>query len=400
MGRFEVMGLRCKRRRSYKPPFDENRPTVSAMGALAPSLPTGLTLRGVTTRAVLAPMRFALGTSAATVKAAPLLLADVLMEEGVVGHSYVFCYTVSGARAIATHIDEAAQLIRGQPCRPQAISQMLSRRFALLGVTGPVRMALSALDVALWDAVAVALGKPLAELLGAERRPIPAYDSRGLGLMEPGHLADEAEALLASGLKAVKLRLGHAALADDLRALRAVRGRIPNDALVMVDYNQALSATEAIRRGLALQEEGIVWLEEPIRHDDYRGNAAIAHALEVPVQIGENFNGPEAMLEAVTMRACDYVMPDANRIGGVTGWMRAAGIASAHGIEMSSHLLPELSVHLLAATQTAHWIEYVDWADAVLEEPLELKDGAVTAPDRPGLGIAWSEEKIARLDSI
>jgi mandelate racemase len=273
------------------------------VGALAPSLPTGLTLRGVTTRAVLAPMRFALGTSAATVKAAPLLLADVLMEEGVVGHSYVFCYTVSGARAVATHIDEAAQLIRGKPCRPQAISQMLSRRFALLGVTGPVRMALSALDVALWDAVAVALGKPLAELLGAERRPIPAYDSRGLGLMEPGHLADEAEALLASGLKAVKLRLGHAALADDLRALRAVRGRIPNDALVMADYNQALTATEAIRRGLALQEEGIVWLEEPIRHDDYRGNAAIAHALEVPVQIGENFNGPEAMLEAVTMRA-------------------------------------------------------------------------------------------------
>jgi mandelate racemase len=152
-------------------------------------------------------MNFALGTSAATVKTAPLLLVDVLMEEGVVGHSYLFCYTASGAKAVAAHLAEAAQLVRGQPCRPQAICQMLSRRFALLGVTGPVRMALSALDVGLWDAAAVALGKPLAELLGAERRPIPAYDSRGLGLMEPEHLADETEALLASGLKALKLRL-------------------------------------------------------------------------------------------------------------------------------------------------------------------------------------------------
>jgi mandelate racemase len=345
-------------------------------------------------------MNFALGTSAATVKAAPLLLVDVLMEEGVIGHSYLFCYTASGAKAVAAHIAEAAQLTRGQRCKPQAIFQMLSRRFALLGVTGPVRMALSALDVGLWDAAAVALGKPLAELLGAERRPIPAYDSRGLGLMEPEHVADEAQALLASGLKAVKLRLGHSALADDLRALRAVRGHIPSDVLVMADYNQALTSTEAVRRGLALQEEGIFWLEEPIRHDDYRGNAEIAHALDVPLQIGENFNGPEAMIEAVTMRACDYVMPDVNRIGGVTGWMQAAGIASAHGVEMSSHLLPELSVHLLAATPTAHWIEYVDWADAVLEEPLELKDGAITAPGRPGIGIAWSEEKILGLDSI
>ena len=106
------------------------------------------------------------------------------------------------------------------------------------------------------------------------------------------------------------------------------------------------------------------------------------------------------MADAVAMRASDYVMPDVNRIGGVTGWMEAAGIAAASGIEMSSHLLPELSVHLLAASPTAHWIEYVDWADAILEAPLEVVDGALTAPDRPGLGLAWSEEKLRRLETI
>ena len=144
----------------------------------------------------------------------------------------------------------------------------------------------------------------------------------------------------------------------------------------------------------------IVWVEEPARHDDYCGHAEIARCLDVPVQIGENFNGPEAMADALAMRACDYVMPDVNRIGGVTGWMQAAGIAAARGIEMSSHLLPELSVHLLAATPTAQWLEYVDWADAILEEPLTLMDGTVTAPNRPGFGLAWSEEKLRRLERL
>jgi mandelate racemase len=354
----------------------------------------------IETRGVRVPLKFALGTSAARVTAVPLLLVDVFMEEGIVGRSYIFCYSTSGARAVAAHISEAVELVRGQSTKPQSIFRMLSRRFALLGVTGTVRMALSALDVALRDAAACAVGLPVAELLGSERRPIQAYDSRGLGLMPPVELTEEAEALLDSGLKAVKLRLGYPTLAQDIDALRAVRSRIDRDVLVMVDYNQALTTTEAIRRGCALQDEGIEWLEEPIQHDDYRGCAEIARNLRVPLQIGENFNGPQAMSDAIAMGACKYVMPDVARIGGVTGWMQAAGLASAYNIEMSSHLVPELSVHLLAATPTAHWIEYVDWADAILEEPLEVKNGKVMPPDRPGFGISWNEEKLRHLETI
>ena len=120
----------------------------------------------------------------------------------------------------------------------------------------------------------------------------------------------------------------------------------------------------------------------------------------MPLQIGENFNGPEAMAEALAAAACDYVMPDVGRIGGVTGWMQAAGLAAARGVEMSSHLVPEVSVHLLAATPTAHWLEYVDWADAILEEPMQMVDGAVTPSERPGLGIAWDEAKLRRLSDL
>ena len=370
------------------------------MSRSAPAAPAALTVRGVTTRAVAVPLNFALGTSVTVIRTVPLLLVDLSTEEGIVGHAYLFGYTPAGAKSVAVLLAEAVELVKGQTAKPETVYRTLVRRCALLGVTGPVRMAISALDIALWDAAAIAVELPLAELLGAPRLPIRAYDSRGLGLMPAEKVAEEAETLLAKGMSAIKLRLGYPTLEEDLAALRAVRGRMPREVQVMTDYNQALTAAEAIRRGLALQGEGIEWLEEPIRHDDYRGNAQIARALDVPLQIGENFNGPEAMEEAFAANACDYVMPDVGRIGGVTGWMLAASMAAARGVEMSSHLMPEVSVHLLAATPTAHWLEYVDWADVIVEEPLRVIDGAITPSGRPGVGLAWDEAKLRRLSTL
>ncbi|MFN6951641.1 MAG: enolase C-terminal domain-like protein, partial [Albidovulum sp.] len=256
-------------------------------------MPTpSLTLNIARTTAVRVPLTYALGTSAAIVTSVPLLLLDLETREGVVGRCYIFCYTTSGAKAVAAHLVDAVERLRGSPIHPQTLADQMARRFALIGVTGTVRMALSALDMALWDACACAEGKPVADLLGGTRRPIRAYDSRGLGLMDPARLAAEAESMRASGLPAMKLRLGHPTLAEDLAALHAVRGAIGDDVLLMVDYNQALLPTEAILRGRAIEDQGVVWLEEPIRHDDYPGNARIARELTIPIQIGENFNGP------------------------------------------------------------------------------------------------------------
>jgi mandelate racemase len=356
-----------------------------------------LTVAGIETFAVEVPMTYPLGTSAAIVKTAPLLLVDLHTEEGVTGRTYLFCYRRSVPRAIDAVLRDAVSLVAGEQAAPLDVAARLARRFALAGVAGVVRMALSALDAALWDALAVAAGVPLAALLGARPRPIPAYNSSGLGLMAPEAAADEAEKLIAGGFRAVKLRLGHATLDEDLAACRAVRKRLPDATALLVDYNQALTVAEAVRRGRALQGEGIAWLEEPIRHDDYAGYAAVSRELSVPVQLGENFNGPEAMLEALTAGACDYVMPDVARIGGVSGWLHAAGLAAARRIEMSSHLLPELSAHLLAATPTCHYLEYVDWADAILEEPLRIVDGFAQVPDRPGTGLRWKAEAVRAL---
>lgn len=167
------------------------------------------------------------------------------------------------------------------------------------------------------------------------------------------------------------------------------------DVELMVDYNQALSVAEALVRGRALQSEGVAWLEEPIRHDDLRGNAEIARVLDLPLQLGENFNGPQDMLQALDARACNLVMPDVARIGGVSGWMQAAGVAAARGMLMSSHLMPEISAHLLTATPTCHWLEYVDWADVLLQQPLRIENGFAVVPDRPGAGMVWDDKAVA-----
>jgi mandelate racemase len=370
---------------------------VSAIPTPLATAADGLRVRDVATRGVVVPLNYTLGTSAAIVDTAPLLLVDLVTDGGVTGHAYLFCYQPSGAAAIAAILHEAVGLIAGRTVAPVEIAAFLERRYALFGVTGAVRMALSALDTALWDALAVAHERPLAELLGGEAKPHRAYNSCGLGLMGPRAVADEAELLLQRGFGGVKLRLGYATLEEDLAVARAVRQRVGGDIVVPCDYNQALDLDEALRRGRALQDEGLYWLEEPMRHDDYRGYARLAAALDWPVQIGENFNGPEAMAEALAAGACDLAMPDLNRIGGVTGWLRAAALAADAAMPMSSHLLPEASVHLMAVTPTAHWLEYVDWADAVLAAPMQISDGLAHPLPGPGTGIVWDAARVARL---
>jgi len=365
---------------------------------IAPGAPPSvtLTMRSLRAVGVEVPMTFALGTSRMTVTKAPLLLIDVDTEEGVTGHAYLFCYLPAAAPAIASILTEIERVTRGAQLAPVELWDLLAKRFTLIGVQGIVRMAMAGFDVACWDALAVAAGLPLATLLGARPKRIAAYNSCGLGLATPQAVADEATKLLAQGFRAVKLRLGYPTLGEDLATLHAVRRRMGDGIAIMVDYNQALSVPEALTRGRALDGEGIYWLEEPIRHDDYAGAAMLARELKTPVQIGENFSETAAMASALAAGAADLVMPDLERIGGVTGWRRAAALAAEHRMAMSSHLFPEVSAHLLSATPTAHWLEWVDWADAIVEEPLRIIDGEAVTPDRSGNGLRWNARAVER----
>jgi mandelate racemase len=351
----------------------------------------------IRSRAVAAPMRRPLTTSTGALTAAALLLIDLQTDSGIVGRSYLFSPGQHALPAIGKLVEAMAEMVKGDEVAPFDIERKLRARYTLLGVHNIVLFAMSGIDMAAWDAHAQSLGQPLVRLLGATPRPIPAYNSKGLGIMPLDRLVKEATELVAEGFRAVKLRLGRREAREDLEALRAVKQAIGSDITLMVDFNQVLSVAEAIQRGRMIDDEGgVYWIEEPIRADDYAGNARITREIATPIQLGENFMGPEQMAQALAAGACDYVMPDAERIGGVTGWLRAAALAQGAGVEMSSHLFPEVSCHLLAATPTGHWLEYVDWANAILAEPAELRDGHVLIPTGPGTGITWDEKAVAR----
>ena len=357
---------------------------------------SSLTLRSLVARPVAVPMARPLGTSVETIDTAALLLLDLETEEGITGRSYAFCYHVSIARSLQPIFRSLSEALAGVPVEPLSLSWWLGRRFKLPGLAGPLVMAASAIDVAAWDALAIEAELPLSTLLGSAPKPIDAYNSNGLGLMPPKAAAYEAEELLAEGFRAVKLRVGGSDLGADLARVRAVRAQIPGDALLMIDFNQALTFADAMEMCRALDNEGVYWIEEPIRHDDYRHSAQIARATKTPIQAGENFLGLSPMLASLEAAAADYVMLDLDRIGGVTGWRSAASLAAAYGREVSSHLFPEVSVHLLAATPTAHWLEFVDWAAPILEEPLKVIDGKAVPLPGFGIGLRWNEEAVAK----
>ena len=356
-----------------------------------------LNVRRLRVRPVAVPMRLPLQTATGAVSIAPLVLIDLETTAGITGRSYLFAIGRQHLKPIVAICETMGELLQGDPVAPFEIEKKLRQKHTLLGVHNIVLIAMAGIDMAAWDAYAQSLGQPLVRVLGGMPRPVRAYNSKGLGIMPLKPLAKEAEGLVKEGFSAVKLRLGRTDAKDDVAALKAVKKAIGPGVTLMCDFNQGLSVNQAILRGRMLDDEGgLDWIEEPTRADDFDGNARIAAELATPVQIGENLMGPEQMAQALAAGACDYVMPDAQRIGGVTGWMRAAALAQGAGMEMSSHLFPEFSCHLLAVTPTCHWLEYVDWAEPILEQGVTIKDSHVITPSGPGVGMKWDEKAVRK----
>jgi mandelate racemase len=351
-------------------------------------------IRDVQARTVVAPLDPPVRTASGHVTQAPLLLIDLATDEGVVGRSYLFGYHAFTLGPLRDLVLALAEMIKGDEIAPGELDRKLRARMTLFGTRGLQGMAVAGIDMAAWDALAVAAGVPLANLLGGRPRPIPAYNS--LGMIPPGEAADAALKTVAAGFTAMKVKIGWPALAEDLAVVRAAHKALGDDAALMVDFNQSLAIPEAIRRGRVLDGEGVAWIEEPVRADDYRGEAEVAAQVATPIQIGENFNGVYEMDLALSLKACDLVMPDPQQIGGVTGWLRAAALAQAAGVPCSSHLFIEVSAHLLTVTPTCHFIEYLDVAAPILAEPLRPVDGMIQAPARPGIGLQWNEDAVKR----
>jgi mandelate racemase len=356
-----------------------------------------LTLKTVDVRPVLIPLKRPVVSKVGHFDQWPLILIDLYTEEGIVGRSYLEPYLKRAARYIVPAIYDLAESRKGTHVRPLDDFQNARRSLNLVGYEGITMIAIAGLDMAAWDALAKAAGLPLAEFLGGSVGDVAAYNSNGLWLTDVETLARESIELVAEGgFNGLKLRLGRERLNDDARAIRIVRDAVGTDVKLMVDFNQGLTLGDALHRCHALDDEGLYWFEEPITYNNLSGYAQLTRELKTPVQLGENFYGPRELMRAMEMGAGNYVMPDLMRIGGVSGWLRAAPIAAVMGVEVSTHLYPEVAAHLMRITETAHWLEWQDWAYPILAEPFELADSRLIVPPKPGCGIEWDESAVKR----
>jgi mandelate racemase len=355
-----------------------------------------LTLKSIRARPVVLKLRRPVVARIATLTDWPLILIDLYTEEGVIGRSYLEPYIPKSMRYLVPALHDLGELLKGRRVAPNDFYEAARKSLHFVGYEGMSMIAVAGVDMAAWDALARAAGTPLCVLLGGSIGPVPAYNSNGLWLRSPAELVEEAMQLRdEGGFHGLKLRLGRQRLADDIATVEAVREAVGSEMNLMVDFNQGLQFGEALERCHAIDDLGLAWLEEPVVYDNLEGYARLTADLRTPLQIGENFYGPRALYTALQMKACDYVMPDFMRIGGVTGWQRAAAIAGAAGIPISTHLYPEVAAHVMRVSETAHWLEWQDWANPILQQPYEVKDGNLHIPDVPGVGLEWDEKAVA-----
>ena len=319
-------------------------------------------------------------------------------DAGITGEGYSFSISAQRIDVIEAMIRSLEPLVlERDPMDVEAIWQDVWRDINFFGHKGITIFGLSAVDTACWDAVGKALGQPLHKIFGACRETIPAYASGGLWLsLSLDELKAQATEFLAQGFRAMKLRLGSARISDDARRAEAVRAEIGPDIALMADANQGLTVAHAIRLGRALEGVDLAWFEEPVAAYDLAGHAAVAAALDTPIASGETEYTRHGMRAMIDARAADILMPDLQRMGGLTEFRKAAHLAEAHEIPVSPHIFSEQSLCLAGAHPNVIYLEHMPWFAPLYNEPMELIDGAVRIPDRPGVGFTFDMDTVER----
>lgn len=357
-----------------------------------------LTIRSLVARPVLVKLERPIVTRIMTFDTWPVILIDLETEEGVTGRSYIECHSARAAKYIVAALQDLGEMLHGKPVSPFDLYRAARTSLHVVGYEGQTMCAVAGLDMAAWDALARAADVPLCVLLGGSVGQVRAYNTNGLWLKRPEKLGEEALVLRdEGGFNAIKMRMGRVDPREDIAAFEAVRAAVGEGMILMVDFNQSLDLADALKRLHDIDDLGFAWIEEPLVYNDLDGCRKLTADLKTPIQIGENFWGPREMYRAIQMGACDLVMPDFMRIGGVTGWQASAALASAAGIPMSTHLYPEVGAHLMRVTETAHWLEWRSWIDVLLQEPYKVQGGMLVIPDLPGVGLEWDEAAVKQL---
>ena len=353
------------------------------------------TIQEFRVRAVRVPMAEPHRTASGVVTESPLVLTDIITDTGISGHSMVFTYTPAALKPTAELIRNFEPLVKGERTGSRRNRAKARQAIPLARDAGPGR------DRARRDRYGpVGCAGPRSQRAaravagrGGEAHSPPTGRSGTTawqGAQRPpntGRREDSRGSRPRSATRRCTRTL----------PLCAPCGRpLAADMSIMVDYNQCLTPTEAVERLRVLDDEGLTWVEEPTLAHDYAGHALVAREARTPIQCGENWWGTLDMQHAIEAHASDLVMPDVMKIGGVTGWLRAATLAHAKGLQVSNHLWPEISARLLCCTPTAHWLEYADWWNPILAEPLRVEKGMAIVDDAIGTGVEWNEDAVRR----
>lgn len=350
-------------------------------------------IKKVVTRSVIAPLRRPVMTAKGSIPNSPLVLIDIETSGDIVGHAYVIAYMPQMLKPLVAIMDEISAMIVGLSAEPITTLENLKAKFNLLGSNGLVGLAIAGVEMALWDALSKRLGVSLAELLGGRRSPVPAYDS--YGIIDPVTDRSDLEESLARGFKAIKIKIGAGSMQEDTHLVANVRNILGDDVDLMVDFNQSLTTPDAIKRVQSLEQFNLFWVEEPVPAHDHTGHREVRKSSHTSVQTGENWSFPGDAHKCITAGASDMVMLNIVKIGGVSGWTKASAIAEQASLPISSHLYIEASANIMCVTPNAQYLEFLDFAGTILDEPAEVIAGTVTA-NKNGVGVSWSEQSVAK----
>jgi L-alanine-DL-glutamate epimerase-like enolase superfamily enzyme len=329
-----------------------------------------------------------------------IVILRVQTDGGIEGIGYTF-FGAALTRALREAVDTLGQLSIGEdPLRTEAVAAKLRAASAGSGPGGILTLALSAIDIALWDIRGKALNLPLWQLIGGSRERVPTYASGALMRTFPlEHLVKAAPRLVEKGFRQMKTQLalpGETSPEREVERIRRVRESAGPDIDLMCDINQRWSVHQAIDIGRRIEDVHLYWIEDVTAHDDYEGLARVTAALKTPVAGGEYVYGIVPFRHMLEARSVDIVMIDIMRAGGVTQWLKIAGMAEAHNLPVVSHLAPEIHIHLIAAVPNGLTVEYMPWTFKLFEEVPVPEKGELVVPRKPGLGLKFDEAALKR----
>jgi len=350
----------------------------------------------LTTRIVKIPFEKPIKTAIHDMRSVGCVLLTIETDEGITGESYLFALNAVRIKAFDEMIKGfAPHLIGKDPQFVEAIWQDIWRAINPSGHKGVTISALSTIDTALWDIIGKVANLPLHRLFGACRNKIKTYASGGLWLAQSiDELIVEANDFLQQGHRSMKLRLGAKDWQDDVERVKQLRDAIGNDIELMADLNQALTPKQAIKLGKHLEQFDLLWLEEPVPAYDLVGHAEVRQALTMPIASGETEYtryGMRAMIEA---KSCDILMPDLQRIGGLSEMRKVAHLAEAYNLPISTHIFTEQSLCIAGSVENCISIEHMPWYAPLFNEKIEVIDGCIDIPERPGIGFTFDEKAI------